>query len=303
MARKLYPIDQSPLFAVKGLGQLEQALQSPLQAALEASKADSYRVFHNDNGREIQAPRGALDRIHRRIAALLARIETPDYLYSKRGRSHLENAGAHRHQPELLKTDIKEFYPGTTHTMVTRMFQRHFHCASDVSRMLADVCCFNGFLPTGSSLSGFVAFWCAKDMFDELHQLAASNGLVMTVFADDITISGSGASSKLLWRARQIVHKHGRTTKRKKSRTYAASQAKPVTGAVLRDGKMLLPNSQHLKIRTTRQELAACDDLVVFDGLQNRLAGQLTNAATIERHDRRLRSNPEAPESHVQADS
>ncbi len=301
MARKLYPIDQSPLFAVRGLGQLERALQSPLQAALEASKADSYRVFHNDNGREIQAPRGALDRIHRRIAALLARIETPDYLYSKRGRSHLENAGAHRHQPELLKTDIKEFYPGTTHAMVTRMFQRHFHCASDVSRMLADVCCFNGFLPTGSSLSGFVAFWCAKDMFDELHRLAASNGLVMTVFADDITISGRGASSKLLWRARQIIHKHGRATKRKKSRAYAASQAKPVTGAVLRDGKMLLPNSQHLKIRTTRQELAACEDLVVFDGLQNRLAGQLTNAATIEKHDRRKLINPGALQSHVQA--
>lgn len=287
VARKLYPINQSPLYAVKGLGQLEHVLQAPLHVALGASNADSYRVFVNDKGREIQAPRGALDRIHRRIAALLARIETPDYLYSKRGCSHLDNAGAHRHQPELLKTDIKEFYPGTTHAMATRMFQRHFHCASDVSRMLADVCCFNGFLPTGSSLSGFVAFWCAKDMFDELHQLAASNGLVMTVFADDITISGSGASSKLLWRARQIVHKHGRTTKRKKSRTYAASQAKPVTGAVLRDGKMLLPNSQHLKIRTTRQELAACEDLVVFDGLQNRLAGQLTNAATIEKHDRR----------------
>lgn len=287
VARKLYCIDQSPLYSVKGLGQLERVLRTPLQMAVEASKADSYRVFPNDNGREIQAPRGALDRIHRRIAALLARIETPDYLYSKRGRSHLDNAGAHRHQPELLKTDIKEFYPGTTHAMVARMFQRHFHCASDVSRMLADVCCFNGILPTGSSLSGFVAFWCAKDMFDELHQLAASNGLVITVFADDITISGSGASSKLLWRARQIIHKHGRATKRKKSRAYAASHAKPVTGAVLRDGKMLLPNSQHLKIRTTRQALAACDDLVVFDGLQNRLAGQLTNAATLEKHDRR----------------
>lgn len=288
VVRKLYPIDQSPLYAVKGLGQLEQALQAHLQVALDANKASSYRVFVNDKDREIQAPRGALNRIHRRIAALLARIETPDYLYSKRGRSHLDNAGAHRRQPELLKTDIKEFYPGTTHAMVTRMFRRHFHCANDVSRMLADVCCFNGFLPTGSSLSGFVAFWCTKDMFDELHLLASSKGLVITVFADDITISGHGATSKLLWRARQIIHKHGRTTKRKKSRSYGASQAKPVTGAILRDGKMLLPNSQHLKIRTTRQKLAACDDLVAFDGLLNRLAGQLTNASTIEKHSGRL---------------
>lgn len=284
MARKLYPIDQSPLYAMKGLGQLEKALQADLQAALEACTAESYRVFVNDKGREIQAPRGTLDRIHRRIAALLARVETPDYLFSKRGRSHLDNAGAHRGQVELLKTDIKEFYPGTTHAMVTLMFQRHFNCASDIARILAGVCCFNGFLPTGSSLSGFLAFWCAKDMFDELHELALAHGLVMTVFADDITISGSGASSKLLWRARQIIHKHGRTTKRKKSRVYAASHPKPVTGAVLRDGEMLLPNSQHLKIRITRQELAACDDLVVFDGLLNRLAGQLTNAATIEKH-------------------
>ncbi len=286
MARKLYPIDQSPLYAVKGLGQLAAALQVDLSAALEANTPQNFRVFLNDKGREIQAPSGRLDRLHRRIAALLARVETPRYLYSKRGSSHVDNAAAHCGHVELLKTDIKEFYPGTTHSMVTRMFRRHFKCASDVARILADLCCFNGFLPTGSALSGFIAFWCAKDMFDELHALAVANGLVITVFVDDITISGSGASARLLWRARQIIHKHGRATKRKKSRVYAASRPKPVTGTVLRGNEMLLPNNQHLKIRNTRQMLAACEDLVVFEGLRNRLGGQLTNAATIKQHNR-----------------
>lgn len=283
VAHKLYPINQSPLYALKGLGQLAAALQANLTDALAANTPQNYKVFLNDKGREIQAPRGPVVRLHRRIAALLARVETPRYLYSKRGSSHLDNAAAHCGQTELLKTDIKEFYPGTTHAMVTRMFRHQFKCASDVARILADLCCFNGFLPTGSALSSFVAFWCSKDMFDELHDLAASNDLVMTVFVDDITISGPGASAKLLWRARQVIHNHGRATKRKKSRFYAASRAKPVTGAVLRGRHILLPNRQHLKIRTTRREMAACEDLVVFEGLRNRLAGQLTNADTIKR--------------------
>lgn len=34
VARKLYCIDQSPLYSVKGLGQLERVLRAPLQMAV-----------------------------------------------------------------------------------------------------------------------------------------------------------------------------------------------------------------------------------------------------------------------------
>jgi hypothetical protein len=101
-----------------------------------------YRVWTNEKGREIQAPHGWLAQVHKRIGALLARIELPNYVYSQKGRSYADNARAHRGETPLIKTDISRFYPSVTRQAVFRMFIDDFECAVDVAHRLADVCCY-----------------------------------------------------------------------------------------------------------------------------------------------------------------
>lgn len=254
---KGYPLDQSPLYRLRGKGQFERVLQVQWAAVDRLLSDDNYRVWLNDKGREIQQPLGWLAHVHRRIGKLLARIELPDYVYSKKGRSYADNAWQHVGATPLVKTDIHRFYPSVTRGMVYRLFANDFQCAEDVAHRLADICCYRQeHLPTGSSLSGRVAFFAARHMFDEVAELAAREQCQMTAYVDDVTISGAAATKVLLGVVRQIVSKHGLKTKQRKSRTFAAGSAKAVTGAILVGDEIRLPNERHRKIWDARQAFA-----------------------------------------------
>ena len=131
-----YPLDQSPLYRLRGKGQFEKLLDLGWDAVKPLTAADCYRVWRNDKGREIQQPIRKLASVHIRIGDLLARIELPDYLYSQRGRSYIDNARQHVGNVPLFKTDIHRFYPSTTWVMVYRMFVDDFECAEDVAHCL-----------------------------------------------------------------------------------------------------------------------------------------------------------------------
>lgn len=256
--RDRYALNQSPLFRIRGKGQFTSVIGIEWDAVPGLVAASAYRVWSNAKGREIQQPLGKLETVHRRIGDLLARIELPDYLYSQRGRSYADNARQHVGDIPLVKTDIHKFYPSTTWTMVHRMFAEDFECADDVARRLADICCYQRkHLPTGSPVSGRIAFFAARQMFDSIAELTAKQGCRMTAYVDDITVSGEHASKTLLGEIRKIVHRHGLKTKQKKSATFAATAAKPVTGTVIMGGELRLPNERHKKIHDARRELEA----------------------------------------------
>lgn len=98
------------------------------------------------------------------------------------------------------------------------MFIRDFQCAEDVARILADVCCYEQkHLPTGSPLSGRIAHFAASAMFEEINDLATKRASRMTVYVDDVTLSGPDVSKRLIDEVRRIVRRHGLKTKQSKS--------------------------------------------------------------------------------------
>lgn len=255
-----YPLHQSPLYRLKGKGQFEKVLGVEWDAVNKLLASENYRVWENDKGREIQQPIGWLAHVHGRISKLLSRIERPDYLYSQKGRSYADNAREHVGKTPLIKTDIHRFYPSTTRQMVYRMFAVDFMCAEDIAHRLADICCYRQeHLPTGSALSGRVAFFAARHMFDDIAELAAREQCLMTAYVDDVTVSGAAATKKFLGEVRRVVSRHGYKTKQKKSKTYAAASAKVVTGAVVVGDELRLPNERHRKIWQARQTLVHCE--------------------------------------------
>jgi hypothetical protein len=275
---KRYPLQHSPLYRLRGKKKFEEVFGVQWDAVPKLLDVKHYRVWINEKGREIQAPQGWLAHVHTRIGNLLARIELPDYVYSQRGRSYVDNANAHRGETPLVKTDISRFYPSVTRQAVFRMLVNEFECAVDVAHKLADICCFKQeHLPTGSSLSGRVAYFAKKRMFDEIANLASDSGCEMTVYVDDVTVSGVSATTTLLGDVREIIRCHGLRTQNRKSKTYASSAAKAVTGAVLVGNEVRLPNARHLKIHQAREavKMAAPTDR---ERAQRVLAGRLQEA-------------------------
>lgn len=246
---KLYPIHQSPLFRLLSKRQFESAIGVNWDAVPDLLAREGYRVWKNEKDREIQAPIYWMATVHKRIANLLSRIELPHYLFSRKGRSYADNAREHVGNQLLIKTDISKFYPSTTRRMVLNMFIEDFQCAKDVANRLADICCYKQeHLPTGSPLSGRVAFFAARQMFEEVAALASASNCKMTTYVDDITLSGPNATKALLGEVRKIVSRHGLTTKQKKSKTFAANAVKTVTGAIIAGDELRLPNQRHRRI-------------------------------------------------------
>ena len=278
---KRYPLERSPLYRLRGKGKFETVIGVQWDAVPKLLEVKHYRVWTNEKGREIQAPHGWLAQVHRRIGELLARIELPDYVYSQKGRSYADNARAHRGDTPLIKTDISRFYPSVTRQAVFRMFLDDFECAVDVAHRLADVCCYKQtHLPTGSALSGRVAFFAKRHMFDEIADVAEDVGCKMTAYVDDVTISGVAATKTLLGAVRETIGRHGLRTQGRKSKTYASSAAKAITGAVVVRDEVRLPNARHLNIHRARQAVQVAEP-----GSQDRarrvLAGRLQEARQV----------------------
>lgn len=246
-------MNQSPLYNLKGKGQLEKALGLSWDEINQLSKCSTYNVWINDNNREIQHPIGKLAKTHAHIRKLLARIEKPEYLLSRKGRSYVDNAREHVGYTQLIKTDIRKFYPSTTREMVYRMFRTQFNCVTDIAHSLADLCCYKQLhLPTGSPLSDYIAFFTAKPMFDEIALLSQTHHCKMTVYVDDLTISGSTATKTLLGKVRQTISRYGYKTKQSKAQTYSSHSAKTVTGAIIVGNELKLPNARHEKIHKSK---------------------------------------------------
>ena len=255
--RKRYPLNQSPLYKLQSRRRLAELLAIPL-AELESianSCPPEYKCFKKLISREgkppkerfIEWPRRQLQCLQRRLARLLDRIDPPVYIHSGfRGTSYLTNAAKHDGSARIAKIDIRRFFPSSSAMHVLTCFIKTFACSEDVAQLLTKLVVVWGHLPTGGSTSSIVSFYAYKPMFDEIHQLACSSGLVMSCCVDDMTFSGERATSGFLNTVRVVVERFG--LKIHKRHCFEGGATKVVTGVALTPKGARLPNSRRMKL-------------------------------------------------------
>lgn len=279
--KRRYSLDQSPLYKLESKKRLAQLLSFDIRTFQEIVSPNNYHVFLNEQGRVIQYPTGVLKAIHSRIGSLLKRVELPDYVHSKKGRSYISNALAHPANIPLAKTDISKFYPSTSFSTVFSLFHQVFQCSKDVAWQLGKLCCYRDHLPTGSPISGYVAFLAHQGLFDQIHELAATNSCKMTLLVDDISLSGSMAAKKLLYTVRGIIHHHGLAVKEAKSKTFPTDRPRTITGVVVTKLGLRVPNQRLLNIHNARAVLRSETKPEKRDSLSKSLCGRLQEAKNI----------------------
>lgn len=242
-----------------------------------ADRSDNYVKFtitQGDKERPIQAPKAALEKVHRKLFTCLVRIEKPDYLHSgRKEHSYITNAAVHKGAVPLVKLDIKQFYPSIDGGRVYRFFLDGLGCSPDVAGLLRRLCTVDGHLPTGSCLSQLLAFFSAKPMFDELHQHAVAHELRDSCYVDDLTWSGQKATPNFLWGAKQIVYRHG--FKYHKAFVYTADDKKVVTGVTISGSDLKVIPSRELEVWEALNALGGineADRLKAFDSLIGKVA-------------------------------
>ena len=288
--KRTYSIDQTPLYKCRSRGRLASILGFSSLQDLEALANDdekSYAFFladpDNPKPRPVQRPVGQREKVHLRLFMLLRRIAPPSYLHSGvSGRSNVTNAKAHVGAHPVFKTDIKNFYNTTSSQLVNHFFREQLRCSPDVSSLLTRLCTVNGHIPTGSSLSQLLAFYSIKVRLDRFAAECQARNVVMTIYVDDITISGQLASKGLLFLLKRLLATDGFECH--KDAQYRALAPKLITGVIVTAHDIRVRNRQHQKIHTELHELLGeqlgSDEAAIAC---QRLKGLIASASQIDR--------------------
>lgn len=305
---KHYPLHQCPLYKAYSLEWIAEVLtirprkinhpkyRKPEFKKLLALTATDIETWANagDNNyvlKEIEDRKGKkrltevpipeLKLIHRRIAEILERIEPPPYLYSAtKKRSYVSNAEQHTNGKPLLRIDIKKFFPSTSSGYIYHFFRNILCAEKHVAAVLTKLCTKSGHLPTGSPLSPILSFYAHNPMFDKIYALATARGCTMTLYVDDVHISGDNATDGLLWEVKQIIHRHG--MKYHKEKSYKATHTKKVTGTIVVDDEIRLRNRSHKEIHEGIIKLREIKSPEEQLKLLQKLMGQVNEARQIE---------------------
>lgn len=272
---KRHPLEASPLYNVrrrKDLARILNTNEKELQA-LTKSPLYSVKDIITDKGkkRHTETPVKQLRAIHERVERILMRIEPPSFLYCPvKGRSQISNAARHRGSRVFHTLDIKEYFPSTPQRRVFWFFNQIMGCARDVSAILATLTTREGHLPTGSPLSPILAFYAFYDMWTEVAAIGERNGLILTVYMDDVTVSGNAVPGDILWQIKNTIFRTG--LRYHKERVYRDRPA-IVTGIIVDGQNLLLPHRQHLKAHAARKRMCMTENLLEMEALESSLKG------------------------------
>jgi hypothetical protein len=219
--------------------------------------------------RMVDNPRRELKVVQRRIATLLSRILPPTFLFCPvKRRSYVGNAQQHRDGRVVHSLDVKKYFPSTPSKRVHWFFHKVMRCSTDVAAVLTKIACCEGHLPTGSPLSPILAYYAHMDIWEEAARIAHANGCVVTVYIDDVTLSGDKVPMHVVWEIKQVIFGGGLRYHKEKR---AVDRSAEVTGVILEKGEMLPPN----RVRRKRRTLERAKDAERRPGENKRLIGQL----------------------------
>jgi retron-type reverse transcriptase len=285
--RTSYDLRQSPFFRLRAKRKLAALLQLSLSQLSKFSTADYlYNEWDSKVGegkiRRIESPRSELAKVQRRIAELLSRVTLPDFLYCPaKGRSYVTNAKQHSDGKQVLCLDVASYFPSTPSRRVFWFFNHVMECSPDVAAILTSLASYKGHLPTGSSLSPLMSFYAHWDMWQDIGALVREAGCKITVYMDDITISGTQVPEKLIWVIKKRIYRNG--LRYHKQKRFSGEHPREVTGVILDQGRVKLPHRQHKKIYGLRRDIRRAPGEVEREMLNRRLQGRIAQAQQVAR--------------------
>ena len=218
-----------------------------------------------------------------RVWALLGRISPPDFLFSPvKGRSYVDNAAHHIGSNAFWLLDVADYFPNCTANNVARFFRRDLECSRDVTAVLVRISTHQGCLPQGSPCSPILAYFSNRPMWDEIDQLVRETGCKISLYADDITISGGIVRRETIWKVKQTVYRHGFHLKPSKEVSLISAPA-DITGVIVRDARTHIPNRQLKKLAEQKAARSETRDPKLRKRLDNQIAGRKAQRRQVER--------------------
>lgn len=200
-----------------------------------------YRSFvlrkKDGSPRDIDTPRTYLKVIHWWILDnILNHVDVAENVFGfVVGRSAIQNAQFHFGANHVLNVDIKQFFPSITIDQVCEIF-KSLGYGTDVSKMLAELCCLDERVPQGAPTSPALANLVLRRLDEELTEAATQAGYKYSRYADDLTFSSSARiDDDFLHVVQKSVERAGFELKDTKTRFSGSGGRMEVTGVVINE--------------------------------------------------------------------
>jgi len=230
--------------------------------------------------RSLAVPINEMRRVHDRIKDLLGRIILPDYLFSpRRGRAAVDNALVHLGRAEVVKLDVKQFYPSTTSEHVFQFLKHRLGMADDVAGRLTKICTINGRVPFGSPLSPVLCALVHDDLFSKVAERCELHGDELSLWVDDVTVSGDRVAKGLVRDIIRLIERKG--LKAHKAQRSTARKGIVITGTFIGPKGPAPANKSHLKMHAKLMQIEAESDPAVRVKLVQSAIGMVNHQLTI----------------------
>jgi len=287
-SRKGYHLKQSPFFRLRSKTNLAKLLYlSPCKLKELSKEAHSFyleRTIYNSEKRkyrQVEIPKHVMKTVHSRIRDLMNKIEVPSYIFSPRkGGSTIQNALFHQGSACLFKIDIKNYFPSIAQQATYNFFYFEMECSKDVAATLAEIITVSEHLPTGSPLSPVMSYHINSSMWENIYRRVLESGCKLSVWIDDICISGAMIPESLIWDIKKTIHNH--KFKYHKEEMYNSKEPKNVTGIIVTPKKIMPRNGQYKKLHELRKQLIKAEGVSVQSVLDSKMQGLKNYISEVE---------------------
>jgi hypothetical protein len=208
--------------------------------------------------RKIDNPRKLLKFVQKVVKKrLLDTIVFPSFVHGGvRKRSTQTNARRHIRRPEVVALDIRGFFGHVTPEQVSQVWRSRFQTGHDTTWLLTRLTTFQSHLPQGAPTSTALANLVILPAMHEINQYCRERRLALSVYVDDICISGRNARSAIPF-VSQVLSRSGFSLARKKIRVMPSNVRQEVTG-----------HTVNRRLSNSRKTLARARQLI-FLAMQN----------------------------------
>lgn len=210
----------------------------------------SFSIAKRSGGRrEITVPYNALLQCQKWIYTnILATVAVSGFCHGfVKGKSIISNTRWHLKQNDILKIDLKDFFPSIGISRIVDVF-RSLGYSKDVAFFLARLCTYDDVLPQGAPTSPCLSNIIARRLDSRVSRLAKAYGCRYTRYADDMTFSGKKIKSDFITILSRIIEKEGFIVNRDKLRLYHGGKKRIVTGVNVTD-RLGIPREMKRELR------------------------------------------------------
>jgi retron-type reverse transcriptase len=166
------------------------------------------------------------------------------------GQSILTNARPHVGKEMVVNVDIDSFFPSTKYDQIIKASRRLVggRLSERAIRFVADLCSFNGALPTGAPSSPCIGNIVLDPLDRILTKAAARYKINYTRYADDLTFSGHGDTHQIIPFVERLLAELEFKLDPEKINLFRRGRRQVVTGLVVNE-KPNLPRRQRRRLR------------------------------------------------------